>query len=810
MKINYSKTAKVIRFFVATNILLIFSAETISAQNLLTPKNNMEYMSIPTQVLSDFDTSNVFEIGDRSFLIDGKQEVTAVTTIEPGGINGSNCLKIHPTNFPVNWGGTFYLEYTGADVFLNTADEGVGLWLKSNNDTSASFYFEDANGVVFYVAKKLIEGMADWSYSYAVPESIKRTNTNPSSENPAISYPCKFLGLSFYVKEEHTDIYVDEVSKITEINQEDSNIEATFFVSSEKLANIYNVGESVTFIATPNASIANSKLKLILKNYKGDVLSETDGDGSLNLTLPTDAKGYFEVFVLSYEGSIAPENLVAGEVFQYGVIDDSEISNDRLSVAIHPLRWYYDIQSIDLTKIIGASYIRFDVVMDFIENSDGTFKFKNHTVNILNRAKNNDLKFLCVLRDRKPPLDASSVEKFLNFSRYVLNTYNDEIKKVELWNEWSNKTGTLSQYRAQQTPENYAVFLESMYPTLKQEYPDIEFIGIGGENPKRFNTQIQQMFDAGIADNMDAFSLHPYRQPYTPDSRSSYVDNRNMADDITNIIDMSIDKSGPEKVYVTEIGYPSHNLDTGVSEFMQAQHLIRTFGILLSTNNVENITWYNLYNIYEDGLSSKYFGRTNDYAELQFGLFDGIDNNFSVKNSAMAFRFFADITDGFGSGEHIEDGLGFHKLTLSGAVSGKLEIVWDNKNTKVYTVPNHAIVYDMMGNALANSGTITVGREPIYVLLSELLSTNQFHNEIETNKRYKIFPNPTNSTFAIKSIHSEIGNFKIKIYSMEGKLMDERNIGHNELIDIENYTPGMYLIKVYEQENASIFRIIKN
>jgi len=682
-------------------------------QKLLTPRNNMEYMCVPQEIISNFDGIDDFELVAGEFIKDKLNHIQAVSSISPNGLNNTNGLEMHALNVP-KWGASFFLKYK-KEIILGNNTVGIGFWVKSNNDATANFYFEDATGLVFFVAKEFIEGESGWKYTYAVTESIKKTNTLPLKTNPAIQYPCRFLGINFSVFENDTKIYIDDISKVKEITTVQS---AKVQVHPQKLANVYLQNEDVSLTAE---SVSN-KIKVILKNYKGEEILQKNGDKSLIVQLPTSALGYFEAIVLSYRDSIEPTNLIKGEVFQYAVTDGKTFQNERLSVAVHPQRDYYDIKSVDLTKILGSKYMRFGLVMEFIEKDDGSFALSDHTLEILNYAKSEDLKFICVFRDKTPPLTPERTEKFLNFCRYLLDEFRNVIDKVELWNEWTHGTGTHQEFKDQQTPGNYTKFLKEIYPVLKEEYPNVEFIGLGGENPQRFLEDIKNMYKAGASDYMDAISLHPYRQPKAPDSRLKNVHNLNMSEQVTNVIDISKTYNGPEKVYITEIGYPGNHLDFGVSDFTQAQYLVKAQGLLLTSNVVENITWYNLYTMYELGLPKNYLGREDDYPQFYFGLFEGAKNDFAVKNAAMAYRFFANITEGFDNGKQYDDGKGFHKLTMYGKTNGELEILWNNYGNMEYTLPFGVEIYDLMGNPIHKQETLNISREPVYILKSKLTS----------------------------------------------------------------------------------------
>jgi hypothetical protein len=681
-----------------------------NSQNLLFPKNSLEYMCVPLQSLSDFDNSNNFVTGADSFLVDGQPHLSYSTLVTLGGVNNTKCLKIQPTTSPFpSWGGTFYLQ-SSQQPSINTS-EGVGVWMKATKDTYVNFYFQDATGMTFFVPKKVLDGNADWEYTYALPDSYRNKNNASSTANPAIQYPCKFLGFGFQTLEEGTAIYVDDASKIQE---HDRTQNATIQTSPKKIANVYSLGESISATVTS----ASTNLKVIIKNYKGDIIGEKTGDKTIQLQLPTSTIGYYEILVLSYKDKIDATNLTSAGMFCYGVIDDKVVYNEILGVCTHPQRAYYSKKSVDLMPIIGAKYMRFELALEDIDKSEGKFKNKNGE-DILSAAEANGCKFICILRDKTPPLTDTLKAKFLNYSRFVLNKYRNSIKKVELWNEWSHGTGTYSQYKSQQTASNYVDFVSSIYPTLKSEYPDVEFIGLGGENPQRFRDNILKMFQTGAGKYMDAISLHPYRQPNSPDSRTNRVHKLTVDEQVKDIIDIAKTYNSPQKVYVTEIGQPGNMTTIGKNDLTQAQYMIKILSLLITSNVVENIAWYNLYDMDELNLPGKYT-KKEEYEQYHFGLFNGTADNHAVKTSAMAYRFFAKATSGYGESKRYDNGNGFFRLTFIGKTSGELDIVWNSTTPESIPVPTGTTAYDLMGNVIKNKGYIMLGREPVYLDKSPL------------------------------------------------------------------------------------------
>lgn len=690
--------------FLVISVLLV----TLSSysQSLLPTKNAPEHMCVPLESLADFEEGKSPDFLLTEFLNDGKVHLAPEITISSGESKmNAKSLKINCGSISV-WGGSFYLKCLKT-VFLNKG-EGVGIWLKSNKNVSANFFFKDANGIDFFVPKRLIEENEDWGYSYSLTDSYRKSNNSSQGVNPVINYPCQFIGFSFEVLEENTTIYMDGLVKVRELV---STTPATVNIKPQKLANLYNLGEDVTV----NAISGADKIRLILRNYRGEVLEDKTTDKSITRKLPTDIPGYYDLIIISYRNEIKPENLVDSRLFSYGVVDGDVALNDHLGVGTHIERPYYSANSVDLMSLIGARYMRFGLALESIRENDGSFALTDKTKEILDKAKNRGLKFLCIFHDKTPPLTKELEEQFVEYSKFLLDSYRGVLDKVEIWNEWSNGTGSYSQYVAQQTAENYKKFISAIYPELKSKYPEVEFIGLGGENPQRFKEHIVDMYEAGSGEFMDAMSLHPYRQPRSPDGRQLQVHEINMSEQVQEIIEIAKMHQAKEKVYITEIGYPTNLLNIGITDKVLSEYVVKTLGLLCSTKGVEQVDWYNLYNEDEMGTRGGY-NKSNEYTQLHFGLFNGSEYNFAVKPSAMAFRTFSQIMNGLIGVDQFDDKNGFYKLTFEDGSTKKVELVWDNNSLKELAIDAEVKMYNLMGNEILNSGSIKLTKEPIYLV----------------------------------------------------------------------------------------------
>jgi hypothetical protein len=178
-------------------------------------------------------------------------------------------------------------------------------------------------------------------------------------------------------------------------------------------------------------------------------------------------------------------------------------------------------------------------------------------------------------------------EAIAGYARYgveVLRHYGDQIKAVEVWNEYNGSfcKGPAASNRA----ATYAQMLASAYARIKAERPDVTVLGgatIGTPSP-----YWEKLMQAGALASMDALSVHPYRYNAAPEG---------IEKDITTLQDLvkQYNNGQPKPIWVSEVGWGiQENPGPGemfIDEATQAKFLVRSYALLLSAG-VERVYWY--------------------------------------------------------------------------------------------------------------------------------------------------------------------------------------------------------------------------
>lgn len=102
-------------------------------------------------------------------------------------------------------------------------------------------------------------------------------------------------------------------------------------------------------------------------------------------------------------------------------------------------------------------------------------------------------------------------------------------------------------------------------------------------------------------------------------------------------------------------------------------------------------------------------------------------------------------------------------------------------------------------------GTTINRLSPVLIPCPTTLSNSDFNNAI----KFSVYPNPANGLIKIESIEKEIK--KIEIIDFLGKVVLIKNVNSTySAIDISNLQNGIYLLKVYIENETKTFKIMKN
>ena len=178
---------------------------------------------------------------------------------------------------------------------------------------------------------------------------------------------------------------------------------------------------------------------------------------------------------------------------------------------------------------------------------------------------------------------APDQQRFLEYTRAVVNRYGAYIHHWEVWNEPDNPLF----WRPTPDPVAYAALLTATGTVIHQADPQAKIL-LGGVNP--FDTHyLRALADAGAWRSFDILAIHPYVDPHSPEDGALLA----AADDVRTVME----QFGEKPLWATEVGWSSgrgdHDPIGVVDEEMQANYLTRAM-LLLWRAGIERSFWYGL------------------------------------------------------------------------------------------------------------------------------------------------------------------------------------------------------------------------
>ncbi len=295
-------------------------------------------------------------------------------------------------------------------------------------------------------------------------------------------------------------------------------------------------------------------------------------------------------------------------------------------------------RDLDAMQATGASWIRFDFLWTAIEPNAGQFQWKQYDA-IVAAVKSHGFTILgefnatptwargtaCTASDKCPPADMAAWQDFI---RNVVTRYKSSVGYWEVWNE-PNLRGS---WQTGPDPASYTQVLKAAYPAVKQADPNGVVVS-GGLAPAGQLTSdayppldfLKGMYAAGAQGSFDAFGLHPYTYPFTPDTPASYNNYFSMG----AFYDVMVANGDANKqIWSTEAGAPTGTAvesdRRAISEAQQALTATRIYQIATQRPWQGPVFWF----CFRD------YGTDPNDIESNFGI---LHNDFSPKPSYAAY-----------------------------------------------------------------------------------------------------------------------------------------------------------------------------
>jgi hypothetical protein len=312
----------------------------------------------------------------------------------------------------------------------------------------------------------------------------------------------------------------------------------------------------------------------------------TGGKHRLNVTVLED--GYYRLsLAASSSGSVIKNIETTFAVLP--AFDLTSVTASPFGIQTHfGINWNREMAP--LLKYAGLKNVRDSFYWSEVELNQNQYTFNPKTTLPLQSFRDFSIDPLLVfgLSNKyydagKTPYTAAAHTAYGNYVKAMLNKFGSQLKWGEIWNEF-NLPYFGGNGPAASRSDVYYELLKEGYEASKSVRPDLTVVGgVTADVPLDW---LEDLFELGGLDYMDALSVHPYRYPQTPEG---------LLEEIAQLNQLVSDYNNGQTIplWFSEIGWPTHLNPTGVDENTQAAYLIRSY-VLSIAAGVEKIYWYNL------------------------------------------------------------------------------------------------------------------------------------------------------------------------------------------------------------------------
>jgi hypothetical protein len=198
---------------------------------------------------------------------------------------------------------------------------------------------------------------------------------------------------------------------------------------------------------------------------------------------------------------------------------------------------------------------------------------------------------------------------------------------------------------------------------------------------------------------MDAWSIHPYRYPRSPEQSDLVGEVKRIAERVQGV-------GACQAAWVTEIGWPTHRTSGGSDERIQARYCVRTLALLQSTGVVEKVFWYDF----------KDDGTRRDYNEHNFGLIRHQTYHCAPKPGVVAMSVFIRMTGQANFRDLRRDGSAF-TAWYRRPDGGDVAVAWTEAGSQRVSLAGQLeTAVDLMGATQSLSDSIELTENPVYLV----------------------------------------------------------------------------------------------
>lgn len=492
---------------------------------------------------------------------------------------------------------------------------------------------------------------------------------------------------------------------------DDVSLELSMKLNQGVMGNIYREDEPISL----GVVTSGDRLSWTVTNYWGDTVlqgSDPVQGGVYELPLPLQTQGYFELIVTAYKNDTLLDQYTT-HLARLPSFDLTQVDDSPFGFAAHLARasrgWSPEVST--LIGHSGAKNMRDEIEWIRVEREKGVYTFPEVDERYMGMLAQIGIKPSLVLDFTNPFYDNNSTpytdegrQGFANYGKALLQHYGNQIEWLEVYNEFNiPEFGDRGDGPADSRADYYYPLLKKTYEELKSVRPDLTVVGMATSGVPL--TWMEEVFQLGGMDYMDAISIHPYRFPRAPEG---------MAHDIANVQNLirQYNNGQLKPIWVTEFGWPTNTGTTGVDNWTQAEYLVRGHVILLASG-VEKIFWYDFMND----------GRSASDSEENFGVIRNSTSRLGAHVPKPAFAAYGAMTRQLTGAQFIERETVAEQVHsyLFDRNNERFRVMWSLEPANVTLQAASAVtVTDIMGNVTSYEPAggevyLTLTGEPVYV-----------------------------------------------------------------------------------------------
>ena len=170
------------------------------------------------------------------------------------------------------------------------------------------------------------------------------------------------------------------------------------------------------------------------------------------------------------------------------------------------------------------------------------------------------------------PRSEKAVSAFGRYADFVTSQGKPQVRWVEVWNEWNLPKPREREAASQGEAKEYVNLARTTYRQLKGKHPGIAVLtGSAGDDGPHWHW-MRQAISHGLLAHTDAVSAHLYNHCM----RADLVGSDELAEQLDKLRAMITAAGYPQlPLFVTEVGWPTHQGRCGVTEPAAAAHSLR-------------------------------------------------------------------------------------------------------------------------------------------------------------------------------------------------------------------------------------------